>query len=114
MSNLSITLPNGIKLEGPADVVSKTLQTLNVKMDEIFPADKYYNSSSKGFTLISGMATEHLKNAVMKSISDYHTTLRKDTTLSGPDFVNALTDWSFISKPEFKSTAAMMRELGGR
>lgn len=61
---LSITLPNGIKVEGTAEQVRDIIEKLgytNMVGDELF-----YFSSTKGWILIKEMNTTHLRNAILK------------------------------------------------
>lgn len=113
MSNVSITLPNGIKLEGPLDQVTTACEALGFKKADLYPEDKYYESSSKGFVLIKEMQVEHLKNAVLKRINEFHNSLRRQPNMTGKEFAEIIT-LSFLDRPENKNLLAMIKELAGR
>jgi hypothetical protein len=59
----TVTLKNGIKIEGASDELIKSL----LKEEE---DGEHYDSATHGKIKIKDMATPHLKNAVLKSLKD--------------------------------------------
>jgi hypothetical protein len=65
MSNMRITLPTGVRLEGPATEVRKAARELAGR--EMVDLGDYYLSGSRGeYVYIPEMGTKHLMNAIVK------------------------------------------------
>ena len=59
---MKITLSDGATLEGTVEQVTSVMSKLGYKPDP----NVFYLSESKGLVHISDMATQHIKNAVLK------------------------------------------------
>ena len=57
----TIKLENGVTITGTHEQIIDIAEKLG-----FFVNDKYYNSSTKGYILISEMETNHLRNAIIK------------------------------------------------
>lgn len=77
--NVKITLPNGLVLEGTIDQI----QTVSAKLGYTTDLSRtHYNSSHKGWLLISEMETSHIKNALLKLYREWITKLGEDNNTS--------------------------------
>lgn len=90
---ITITLPNGLKLTGSPAMISQTAKELGYTNTSDF-----YYSSTHGPLLITAMDTNHIHNAMLKTYRDWATGLSK---LTGRDLVQALrngcTDGVFVA-----------------
>lgn len=89
--NVKITLPNGLVVEGTPDQIQSLSEMLGFKTDL---SKTHYNSSHKGWLLISEMETSHIKNALLKRYREWITKLGDDnntsTTLAFRNVKNAV------------------------
>ena len=105
---MKVTLPNGMTVEGTYDQVRDVLGKLGASVPELnsLGDSTHYNSSTKGWILISDMETYHLRNAVLKHYAEWLNDLRAlDTRLVYQSLVNG---------PKNVTLLAMLRELGRR
>jgi len=84
MSNIKLSLPNGLTVEGPAHEVSLLARSFGVGLNDGI----HYNSTSRGLVKISEMSTQHIKNALRKLYKAWAETL--DTNLSAAEFSKVL------------------------
>jgi hypothetical protein len=79
MNNIvTVTTETGVKIVGPADAVRQLVGT--VAFDGAVNHDEWYHSSSKGFIRIKSMASQHIKNAMLKIYDNWMTSLRMAKT----------------------------------
>lgn len=108
MPVMEVTLPGGLLIKGNKEAVLVAIKQMGYSSKDLFPEKEYYESSSKGLVLIKDMATEHLKNAVAKKMTEYIASIKKEAT-SGRDFVDRLTNWGHLNKSP--NLLAMIKEL---
>ena len=80
---MQLRLSNGSVISGTPEQVLDMARKLGVSVDESL----FYNSSTHGRVLITGMGTNHIKNAMLKLYRDWAATLN---SLSDKDLVKAL------------------------
>jgi hypothetical protein len=67
MTNIKITLPNGVTLEGESVIVVKTAQSLG---HDFSKDSSWYFSESKGtYIYIPSMVPEYIRNAFLKRLA---------------------------------------------
>ena len=111
VKELSVTLPNGLELKGPKEVVEATAKSLGHSLDTVFPEKDFYNSESKGYIRYQDMDSNHLMNVAAKRMTPWLKDLIKDSKV-GADFVNGLTGFHGIEK--HTTLLATIKELSTR
>lgn len=95
--DLSITLPNGVKLEGPKDTVVEMAKNLGFPLSDLFPEKDYYNSSSKGYVKYSDMDSNHLMNVAAKQMTPWIKDVVKSSK-TGAEFLSGIMEWRGVDK----------------
>ena len=85
LGNVRVLLSDGTKVEGSPDKVARVLSGFNISLD----ANNFYLSSTKGLVRIKDMATNHIKNAIVKK---YIAWLESLKTASAKEFYQAVMD----------------------
>jgi hypothetical protein len=82
--NMTVKLPNGLVISGPAKYVQDTLNAVGIFVEDGI----HYNSAHLGKIKIKDMTTKHIKNAVRKIYKAWAESL--DTTLSTKEYCELL------------------------
>ncbi len=101
---MKLTLGNGLIVEGTLGQIQEVARSLNVSVPSTDDGI-HYNSSTKGLILISGMETNHLRNALLRRYADFVAGLRTKGNLQ---VVNELAN------PSDKTLVGLMAELTRR
>ena len=110
-TNMNITLPNGLKLDGTVEQVTETAQKLGFSMEDLFSPREFYKSSTKGYIKITEMQSQHMMNAVNKLMVPWLKDLAK-TSKTGREFIEGFQDKRGIEN--HSNLLAMLKELSGR
>ena len=94
---MKVRLSNGMEVEGTFEQIRKVAETFGIRNP--FPADKYYESETKGLLLISDMETTHLRNAILKQYTTWVDSLHSITNpqVLVRTVINGITDFNFVS-----------------
>lgn len=107
MNNIvTVTTDAGVKIVGPADAVRQLVGT--VAFDRAVNNDEWYHSSSKGFIRVNKMASQHIKNAIIKIYNEWLNSLRMAERPS--EFIVLLND----GPQKEKVISGLARELERR
>jgi hypothetical protein len=104
--NVTLTTSTGVKIVGPVEEVKKLVGA--VAFDGTVNHDEWYFSSSKGFIRIKSMASQHIKNAILKMCDGWMTSMRMAKTPG--EFVKLLES----GPKDMDTITGLAKELGLR
>jgi hypothetical protein len=104
---MKVQFPNGMVVEGTEQQIRDTANALGFR--NVVDDGVHYNSSTKGYILISDMDSRHIKNVILKMYREWLSTL--SSTMTDAEFASTIKRGIFFNNATF---TGLVRELDHR